>query len=83
MFGEMIPSRYIKDPANRSDIVREAPVRAPSEHTDQCLVGLSLILWCRIWSKLDLQVVVCMGWLLFKEWVGGSHPARSPRFQSA
>ena len=44
---------------NRSDIVREAGFLAPSGHPDRCLVGISLILLCRAWSKLDVQVVVC------------------------
>ena len=65
-----------KDPASRSDIVREAGVRAPSGHPDRCLVGISLILLCRAWSKLDVQVVVC-NWVgdPFKAWVAGSNPA--------
>jgi hypothetical protein len=37
--------------------------RAPSGHLDRCLVCISLILLCRAWSKLGVQVVVC-------NWVG-------------
>jgi len=74
-FGEMILSRT-KDPANRRDLVREAGFRAPSGHPDRCLVGISLILLRRAWSKLDVQVVVgnCVG-DPFKAWVAGSSPA--------
>jgi hypothetical protein len=70
-----------KDPASRSDIVREAGVRAPSGHPDRCLVGISLILLCRAWSKLDVQVVVC-NWVgdPFKAWVAGSNPAALTKF---
>ncbi len=66
MFGEMIPS--------------EAGFRAPSGHPDRCLVGISLILLCRAWSKLDVQVVVCV-WVgdPFKAWVAGSSPAALTR----
>jgi len=32
--------------------------RPDSGHPDRCLVGISLILSCRAWSKLDVQVVV-------------------------
>src|SRR5260370_13390845 len=68
--------RVTKDPVNRSEIVREAGFRAPSGHPDRCLVGISLILFCRAWSKLDVQVVVCncVG-DPFKAWVAGSNPA--------
>jgi hypothetical protein len=68
--------RVTKDPASRSDIVREAGFRAPSGHPDRCLVGISLILLCHAWSKLDVQVVVCncVG-DPFKAWVAGSSPA--------
>jgi hypothetical protein len=61
---------------NQSDIVRAAGFRAPSGHPDRCLVGISLILLCRAWSKLDVQVVVC-DWVgdPFKAWVAGSSPA--------
>ena len=38
----------------------EAESRAPSGHPDRCLVRISLILFCRVWSKLDAQVVVCV-----------------------
>src|ERR1700691_2169022 len=31
---------------------------APSGHPDQCHVCISLILLCRAWSKLDVQVIV-------------------------
>ena len=81
MFGEMI-LRVTKDPINRSDIVREAGFRAPSGHPDRCLVGISLILLCRAWSKLDVQVVVC-NWVddPFKAWVAGSNPAALTRFR--
>jgi hypothetical protein len=50
--------------------------RAPFGHPDRCLVGISLILLCPAWSKLDVQVVVC-DWLgnPFKAWVAGSSPA--------
>ena len=68
--------RVTKDPAKRSHIVREAGFRALSGHPDRCLVCISLILLCRAWSKLDVQVVVC-DWLgdPFKAWVAGSSPA--------
>ena len=68
--------RFTEDPANRSDTVREAGFRAPSGHPDRCLVGISLILLCRAWNKLDVQVVVCncVG-DPFKAWVAGSSPA--------
>jgi hypothetical protein len=44
--------------------------RPDSGHPDRCLVGISLILLCRAWSKLDVQVVVC-NWVgdPFKAWV--------------
>ncbi len=63
-------------PANRRDIVREAGFRAPSGHPERCLVCISLILLCRAWSKLDVQVLVC-NWVgdPFKAWVAGSSPA--------
>jgi hypothetical protein len=32
--------------------------RPDSGQPDRCLVGISLILLCRIWSQLDVQVVV-------------------------
>ena len=50
----------------------------PGTQTDVLLglVGISLILLCRAWSKLDVQVVVC-NWVgdPFKTWVAGSSPA--------
>ena len=50
--------------------------RPDSGHPDRCLVGISLILSCRAWSKLDVQVVVCncVG-DPFEAWVAGSNPA--------
>jgi len=41
-----------------------------SGHPDRCLVGISLILLGRAWSKLDVQVVVC-DWVgdPFKAWI--------------
>jgi hypothetical protein len=50
--------------------------RPDSGHPDRCLVGISLILLCRAWSKLDVQIVVCncVG-DPFKAWVAGSSPA--------
>ena len=50
--------------------------RAPSGHPDGCPVRICLILLCRAWSKLDVQVVVC-NWVgdPFKAWVAGSSPA--------
>jgi hypothetical protein len=68
--------RATKDAANRRDIVRDVGFRAPSGHPDRCLVGISLILLCRAWSKLDVQAVVC-NWIgdPFKAWVAGSSPA--------
>jgi len=40
-----------------------------------------LILLCRAWSKLDVQVVVC-NWVgdPFKAWVAGSNPAALTKF---
>src|ERR1039458_6311858 len=57
-------------------LFEKAGFRAPSGHPDRCLVGISLILLCRAWSKLDVQVVVC-NWVgdPFKAWVAGSSPA--------
>src|SRR5271155_4046781 len=67
--------------ANRSDILREAGFRAPSGHPERCLVCISLILLCRAWSKLDVQVVAC-NWVgdPFKAWVEGSNPAALTRY---
>jgi len=44
--------------------------------TQTMFVGISLILLCRAWSKLDVQVIVCncVG-DPFKAWVAGSIPA--------
>jgi hypothetical protein len=54
----------------------EGGLWAPSGHPDRCLVCIILILRCRAWSKLDVQVVVC-NWVgdPFKAWVAGSNPA--------
>jgi len=50
--------------------VREAGLRAPSGHPDRCLVCISLILLCRAWSKLGVQVAIS-NWVgdPFKAWV--------------
>ena len=50
--------------------------RAPSGHPDDCPVRICLILLKRVWSKLDVHVIVCeyVG-APFKAWVAGSSPA--------
>ena len=54
-------------------LFEKAGFRAPSGHPDRCLVGISLILLCRAWSKLDAQVVVEIKFGdPFKAWVDGS-----------
>src|SRR4029077_13171961 len=65
----------------------ERSVGAPSGHPDGCLVRICLILLCRAWRKLDVQVVVC-DWVgaPFKAWVAGSNPAaltKNPLFTEA
>ena len=72
----MIPSRYKGFQQSGGTLFSEAGFQAPSGHPDRCLVGISLILLCRAWSKLGVQVVVC-NWFgdPFKAWVAGSSPA--------
>ena len=73
--GAVVPPGA-KAPANQSDFVREAGFQAPFGHPDRCLVGISLILLCPAWSKLDVQVIVCNSLGdPFKAWVAGSIPA--------
>ena len=44
---------------SRANLTRNsASERLDSGHPDRCLVGISLILLCRAWSKPDAQVVV-------------------------
>jgi hypothetical protein len=61
-------------PFSRNGPTHKALVMADKK--ERCLVGISLILLCRAWSKLDVQVVV-RNWVCdpFKAWVAGSNPA--------
>jgi hypothetical protein len=76
----------VKSPAVKTRMIAStmAGFRAPTGHPDQCFVGISSILLCRAWSKLDMQVVVCnCSGDPFKAWVAGSIPAALAKiFQS-
>ena len=77
----MIPSRY-KGSSKIELFERPDSGHPPGTQTD-VFVGILLILLCRAWSKLDVQVVVC-NWVddPIKAWVAGSDSCRaSARFQ--
>jgi hypothetical protein len=70
-----------KDPASRSDMVGEAGFRVLSGRPDRCLVGISLILLDRAWSKLDERIVVVGLEILLRHGVEGSNPSALTDFK--